>query len=280
MNRLQKKCFIVATGMHLLLLLILLVGPAFLSSSSKLDDSQVLTLIDLSKLSDKPTSGGGPSIPPPPSAQQQVQTPVAPPATKPTPQARDIQPTPPKDTPKLIQPTRETVIAVKPTKPVKPQISTTLVARNKTDSKTDSKADSRTQDITAAKRQADQINKSLRNLRDDLSSTTTIELPSGLGDGEANVNYAQAVQSIFESRWVQLDNAVADETAAKASVTIASDGTLITARITQSSGNSQVDALVQRTLDSVKLPPFPPGAKETQRTYIINFNHTVKRLLG
>jgi hypothetical protein len=37
---------------------------------------------------------------------------------------------------------------------------------------------------------------------------------------------------------------------------------------------------VQRTLDSVKLPPFPPGAKETQRTYIINFNHTVKRLLG
>src|ERR1051326_2994784 len=32
MNRVQKKCFIIATGFHLLLFSILIVGPAFLPS--------------------------------------------------------------------------------------------------------------------------------------------------------------------------------------------------------------------------------------------------------
>ena len=38
MNRLQKKCFIASAGMHLLLVLILIIGPAFLSSKSKIED--------------------------------------------------------------------------------------------------------------------------------------------------------------------------------------------------------------------------------------------------
>ena len=35
MSRLQKKCFIAASGLHLLLVVILLVGPAFLAAHSR-----------------------------------------------------------------------------------------------------------------------------------------------------------------------------------------------------------------------------------------------------
>ena len=45
MNRLQKKCVIATAGIHLLLLLILLVGPAFFNPQPKPDDTQVLDVI-------------------------------------------------------------------------------------------------------------------------------------------------------------------------------------------------------------------------------------------
>jgi len=64
-------------------------------------------------------------------------------------------------------------------------------------------------------------------------------------------------------------------------VTIASDGTVITASIVTPSGDASVDASVQKTLDRVTfIAPFPDGAKETERTYIINFNLKSKRMLG
>jgi len=41
MNRLQKKCIMATAGFHLLLLVILFVGPAFFWSREKPDDSPV-----------------------------------------------------------------------------------------------------------------------------------------------------------------------------------------------------------------------------------------------
>ena len=64
-------------------------------------------------------------------------------------------------------------------------------------------------------------------------------------------------------------------------MTIASDGTVISARIITPSGDAGVDASVQRTLDRVTfIAPFPEGATEKERTYIINFNLKAKRMLG
>ena len=51
MNRLHKKCFIVSAGFHLFLALILVVGPAFLSSKSRLEDMPVIDFVP-SKLVD------------------------------------------------------------------------------------------------------------------------------------------------------------------------------------------------------------------------------------
>ena len=44
MNRLQKKCVIATAGFHLLLLVILFVGPAFFWSREKPDDTPVLDM--------------------------------------------------------------------------------------------------------------------------------------------------------------------------------------------------------------------------------------------
>jgi len=67
----------------------------------------------------------------------------------------------------------------------------------------------------------------------------------------------------------------------KVSVTIGHDGSVISSRILNPSGDSRVDASVRRTLDRVTfVAPFPEGAKEKERTFIINFNLKAKRLLG
>jgi TonB family protein len=95
----------------------------------------------------------------------------------------------------------------------------------------------------------------------------------------AYANYATVVKSVYEQAWI-LPNDATDNANTKVSVTIASDGTVITARIVTPSGDAGLDASVQRTLDRVKfIAPFPEGATEKERTYTINFNPQVKRLL-
>ncbi len=83
MNRLQQKCFVASGGFHLLLVVILVIGPAFLSSKSKSDNSPILDVIP-GKLIDAAFSGGGnPHGTPPPPAPT---APPAPPVVQPAPQ--------------------------------------------------------------------------------------------------------------------------------------------------------------------------------------------------
>jgi TonB family protein len=64
-------------------------------------------------------------------------------------------------------------------------------------------------------------------------------------------------------------------------VTIARDGTVISASLTSPSGNAAFDQSIRAALDRVRqVPPFPPGAREDRRTVIINFNLLAKRLPG
>ena len=66
MNRLQKKCLIVTTGFHLLLIVILLVGPGFFSAKPKPDDAQVLEIIPDTLINEAMSSGVKDAKPPPP----------------------------------------------------------------------------------------------------------------------------------------------------------------------------------------------------------------------
>ena len=58
MSRLEKKCLIVSAALHLLLMLVLFVGPAFLLSKNQANDLPVINVIP-SKLVDDLLYGGG-----------------------------------------------------------------------------------------------------------------------------------------------------------------------------------------------------------------------------
>src|SRR5476649_2099687 len=79
MNRLQKKCVIATAGFHLLLLVILFVGPAFFNSKPKVDDTQVLDVIPANLIEAAFNSGVKGAQPPPPPPI------VTPPRPQPTP---------------------------------------------------------------------------------------------------------------------------------------------------------------------------------------------------
>lgn len=97
----------------------------------------------------------------------------------------------------------------------------------------------------------------------------------------AYANYAEVVKSVYQQAWVPPSHAANDEANTKVRVTIARDGTVISARIIEPSGDASVDASVRRTLERVQfIAPFPEGSTDKERTYIINFNLKAKRMFG
>jgi TonB family protein len=267
MNRLQKKCFIVTAGVHLLLVVILVVGPAFFYSKPKADDLQVLDVIPANLIDAQFNSGVANATPPPP----------APVVAPPPPQPQPVPPAPkPVVTPPTIMQTLEKAFKPEPVKPVptpeptyKPQISTTLVTR------TAPKASPNASDAARARA----IRSALRNLKSNLTPGTVVDMPGNSG-GAAYASYRDAIATIYYDAWTPPAEADNEEANTRVSVTIANDGTVITARIVTPSGDAKVDTSIQRTLERVTfIAPFPQGAVEKERTYIINFNLKAKRML-
>ena len=276
MNRLHKKCFLASAGMHLLLVLILFVGPAFLSSKTKVEETQYLELIPRHLVDGPVHTGGGNPLP-------RTQTPTPP---QPPPAARPLDPPPQRepDPPKNVAAaSNDPVPDLVPTRR-KPVINTTPVIR-KTGSKTMSKVqpttDNREQQVADARRRAAAlISKTADSLRSDLSSSTDVAMPA-TGFGEAYASYASAVRSVYERAWIPPDDTADDNAITKVTVTIEHTGRVLSSSIVRASGETVVDRSVQRTLDRVTfIAPFPDGAKEKQRTYTINFNLKAKRGLG
>jgi TonB family protein len=275
MNRLQKKCVIATTGFHLLLLVILFVGPAFFWAREKPDDTPVLEMIP-ANLVDTATTGIQGAQPPTP-APPPVKPVVTPPAPIPKPV---IQPTPaPVPTPTLTERV-EKFFKPEPVKPMPaptenqphtPKVNLTLTTR--TVPKNLSTPTKPTPDNSK------EVNSTLRTLRKNLSSSTTIDMP---GDSSvAAANYAQIVKSKYEQAWTPPNDTATDDANIKVRVTIVSDGTVISAQIIEPSGDTSVDTSVQNTLDRVQfIAPFPSGSTDKERTYIINFNLKAKRLNG
>ncbi|MFZ0829265.1 MAG: energy transducer TonB, partial [Verrucomicrobiia bacterium] len=188
-----------------------------------------------------------------------------------------VTPTPPApakvEPPKSILKEIEKALAPpdKPKEVHKPLISTTVVTRNTPKASPDA---NKANDAARARA----IRKALQKLKNNLTSATTIDMPGN--SSVAYANYASAVKSIYDEAWTLPDHITNDEEITKVSVTIASDGTVITARIVTPSGDENVDASVQRALERVKeIAPFPEGATDKERTYIINFNPKTKQML-
>jgi TonB family protein len=281
MNRLQKKCAIATAGFHLLLLVILIVGPAFFSAKQTVDDSQVLDVIPANLIDAQFNSGvknaqppaPTPIVTPPPQSTPPAPKPFVQPAPAPAPTLTErlekiFKSEPAKPTPDLTPVEKQN-----PNQPPKVDLHlvTRLTPKNSPATKPvdDSQQKLRTQAFQNA----------ARNLKNNFTPATTVDMP---GDSTAAyANYASVVKSIYERAWVPPDDAANDDANTKVSVTIASDGTVISARIIGASGDSGVDATIQKTLDRVTfIAPFPSGTTDKERTYIINFNLKAKRMLG
>ena len=283
MNRLQKKCAITAAGFHLLLLIILFIGPAFLSSKNKFDSMPVLEFVPL-VTTDEMISGGGnrnAALPPPVPQPPVIQPPQPVP---PPPQPRAAPPEPQKE---IVKPSPESLEKKTESKPRKLTINTNLVTRprdSKAASKQPSQSDAETKALADARRRAAaQVSQAVRSLREGLSSGTEIDMPGPGTGGVPYANFLQAVQSVYARAWQGRvpDGATDKDTDAIASVTIARDGTVISAIVTHSSGNAVVDRAVRDVLERVKYAaPLPDGSTENERSVSIKFKVNTGQLAG
>jgi len=293
MNRLQKKCLIATAGFHLLLVLVILFGAAFFTSHEKPDETTLLTVIPANLIDAAFNSGVKAAQPPAPTPPQPVQTPPQPPQPIPEP-VKQPDPEPVKPAPTLVErvekiftPDPPKLVPVENPEPApkpKPHVvkvnlkQITHTAPKVTDT-SEADAHEAAKEAMAAKRRAARIAAAARAIEDNASSATTVEMP---GTGSVSyANYASVVKSVYERAWTPPDDSSSDDAIIKVSVTIGNDGTVISSRILDASGDARVDGSVQRTLDRVNfVAPFPDGAKEKQRTFIINFNLKAKRMLG
>ena len=272
MNRLQIKCLLTFVGAHLLLLVILFVGPAFFAPRPKPDDSQVLDVIPANLIDAAFNSGvrnatptaPKPIVTPPPQPTPIAPQPVVQPAPTPTPTLTERieklfkpepAPTPKENQPHKIDLQPVTRNVPKNSPPVKPQ-----------------------DDSRQLRLRQQAFQKAARSLKNNLTSATTVDMPGN--SSAAYANYASVVKSVYDQAWTLPDTVANDDENVKVSVTIASDGTVINARIITASGDAPVDATVQRALERVTfIAPFPSGTTDNERTYVINFNPKAKRML-
>jgi TonB family protein len=292
MNRLQKKCLIATAGFHLLLVLTIVFGSAFFTSRPKPDDAQLLDVIPANLIDAAFNSGVKAAPTPAPTPPQPVQQPPTPQPPQPKPV---VTPPPPQPAPSLVQrvehlfkpepeklppdDTKSVEPAEKPAKP-KHEIKVSMKPVVRTASKSTD-----TRDAEAARQAAKEANlrkaiiAAARAIKEHASSATTVEMPGTSSVSYAN--YSSVVKSVYERAWTLPDNTSSADANTRVSVTIGSDGTVISSRILDPSGDAGVDASVQRTLDRVTfVAPFPDGAKEKEKTFIINFNLKAKRNFG
>lgn len=286
MDRLGKKCFIASVALHGTLAVVLVVGPAFLSSPRPLESKDIIDFIPSHIIEANMTGGGNPNVANPP-PQPVVQPPPPPqPQTPPQPQPQP-QPQPPPPQPRP-QPQAQPQPQPRPDPQPQPQPTTrpiqlTPVVRNpSTRPQPDTRAQERAQAEAEARRRQETLNQSLARIRDNTGGKIEIgEVRGPGGGGPSYASFEAVLRSRYFNAWIAPTDATMPDAVVQATVTIASDGTVLSARITQPSGDPAVDRSVRRVLDEVTfIAPFPPGAKEKQRTYPLSFSLKAKRGLG
>jgi TonB family protein len=290
MSRLQKKCFLGATSLHGLLLLALLIGPGFIKQP-KVDDMPMIEILPMMATDEKHSGGGSPrpapAVQPQPIVQQQSQTTPPPPRPEPVhppeavpPKTEPVDPEPPKVVRKDAEPAEKKTTNAKPAHQIKVSSRVVKLADKKTRTTQTTTATATANNNTQVQQA---FSRAQKNLSAGLSSSTRVEMPEGPGGGGVSyANYGQIVRKIYTDAWMVPDDMTDDEATVKVSVTVASSGKVLTARITQPSGSAAANRSIQATLDRITDIgyPFPQGAKESQRTFIMTFNLKSKKAFG
>ena len=300
--------------MHGSLVFVLIFGTAFFSSKEPpLDPPKIIELIPNMKVTDGPTRGGGGSPAPAPAptpAPEPVPQRAAPPppAPAPTPEPERPRPQPVVEPPKpKHEEKRETISELPTHKPKKPTPKPVNVEKPKpTPPKpavdisnpvvrdTKQKEKEKQALIEAAERAEKAAEERIRNqriaalagarrsLEKNISNDSPIEALGGSGGGgAAEINYRDLVFSKYDKAWIAPTDVDDDEATTKARVVIARNGNVLSADVIKASGNAQLDRSVRQVLSALRyIHPFPEGSRDSQRTFIINFNLKSKRGIG
>ena len=281
MSRLRKKCLIVSTGMHLLLLLVVVFGVAFATSPKPEPQEPILTL----KLEADPVAQPLPQ----PVQQQQLRN-VQPQPVPPTPRVnqnqrkpepqRRVEPKPRKPEPVISTPRpKKNTTKPKPKpsskpkpkpKPRKINVSSKVVERTVGGQKANTKP--RTQN-TPKPRSVKVDTTAADKLRQNLSGKTQVNFRA---NSSTYNRYKDVVASVYQAKWnrgLPPKSASYRGKVIRVRVTVSKTGRVISARIVGRSGMVALDSSVQATLNAVRSigQPFPPGVRESQQTFTINF---------
>jgi len=279
--------------MHALLLLALLVGPAFFTKKEEPLDIQEITFVP-SILTDSPLSNPGGASP---GGQTQTLPQPQPPTPEPPKQEEVVDPQPEMETkqptkavepdePKVSDREAEKVQTPKP-KPKQVVVSNRKVKLTDKTSSTAKPNTSNTSNTSNNSALASALRSTRGNLGSGLSSGTDVRMPPGQGGGSgaSYANYAQEIQRRYKAaydRALQAAGDIADGQAqVETSIVILRDGTVLNSSIVKPSGNAELDKLTRRVLDSIRdLPAFPSGATDSRRTFNIIFDLKPKINLG
>jgi protein TonB len=320
MRGLQRKCFIGSVLFHGLLLVLVVVGSAFIPKSPpppppafELFDAQAI-LVDQPNI----VSGGNPNATAPPIAAPPTVAPAAQAVTAPPEQVKPPTklPDPPKDTAKQpekkAQPEPEPVRSEKLKKPdldtfdLSKALTKTPQIKNDKTEKTDkdkasafdlSKAEKKI--IKPAKEASDgeenargekekrlamaragAISDALKSVQGGLSKGGTSYDIPGPG-GAAYASYDLYLKKLYETAWVPPQAGRGNEPAVEVEIVIARDGTVLSHRVVKPSGRRELDSSVNTVLRRVtKARPLPEGSTDAKRTFRINFNLTETPSVG
>jgi TonB family protein len=309
MTRLEKKCFIGSLGGHLLLWGIVFATAAFRDRPQPSEEIQILTVIPPNILDRAGVGGGNPNAVLPPVQPQKPIQPVQPQPQPPEPQVVQ-QPQPAPEPPKPVvqskpEPTPEREPARKP--PINPlpiPAQTKTPVKNTTSNPSPTKhtikvdldqtvykkqikaqqAEAARNQENESKQRANAIARALKGMASAISTktakATVFDVP-GQGGGEAFADYRTVVYNVYYSAWNAPDDVADDQAVTEARIVVARDGSIIQAEVTSRSGRSSLDKSVEAALRNVpRLPPFPSGASDTQRTFRIRFNLKAKQSFG
>jgi len=313
MTRFEKKCLVGAAGLHGLLLVTVVATAAFQGEPPK-QSIVPISWVAL-RTTDKPgLMAGNPDARP---TVVKTQTPVKPAelAAQPQPekpQPEKAQPQPDPVPPKVqadpppkpqvkhnverdttpihkadAEPVNPKSWKVRSAKDIKVDISTTTKVktthRPTSSSTSDEEADARAQ-AAAQRKAAHEIGRALSGLASSIPKGTAkaavFDLP-GQGGGAAFVDYRTALFSAYYNAWNCPQDVDNDLSSVEVKVVVARNGSIVSAEITKKSSDPALNKSVQRALDAVtRLPSFPEGATDEQRSFRIRFNVKAKQSLG
>ena len=281
MSRLLKKCLFLSIGLHILLAAALLICTAFfVVKPEKIMPTLSMIAPDVldNLLNPRPVSTPRKNPNPP---VRRIVTPALPRKVTPTP-PRKVTPTPPRKVtptpPRKVTPKKQSP-SLKPTKSKvtpKPKRKTIKIAQNTQTSKGATGRPKKNTHPKAPPVSAKQLN-TIKSMRNQLSAAINVNVAGA--NAAAFTSYANFVVGVYRRTWEPLiPSGLARSSIAKVSVTIRSDGRVLSARIIRKTGDAALDRSVQRALDRVKTigKSFPPGSKDSQRTFTLDFTPRIR----